>query len=369
MIIGSGEMAPRMARVQREVVQRLAAERRRPPRAAVIDTPYGFQANADDLSAGASAFFSRRLGLSVAVASFRRDGDVLEREQALARVREADFVFSGPGSPSYALRHWAGSEVPRLLRDKLTAGGAVAFASAAALTLGRFTLPVYEIYKAGEEPRWIAGLDVLSVLGIDAAVVPHWDNREGAGHDTRYCFVGERRMRVMEEQLPAETRILGVDEHTALVIDAGEGRARVDGRGGLTIRRAGRAVVHPAGTELPIDELRGPLVERPAEAPQPADRTSPSASAEGTGVLHALLANELPPAARGGIVELGERLQRAEQDRPTLVEPLVEALLEIRREARAGGDFARADAIRRRLVELGVRVTDAPDGSTAFELP
>jgi len=36
-------------------------------------------------------------------------------------------------------------------------------ASAAALTIGRVTIPVYEIYKAGEAPRWLPGLDLLQV--------------------------------------------------------------------------------------------------------------------------------------------------------------------------------------------------------------
>jgi heme A synthase len=45
-------------------------------------------------------------------------------------------VFAGPGSPTYALRQWAGTPVPDLLADKLRTGGAVTFSSAAALTLG-----------------------------------------------------------------------------------------------------------------------------------------------------------------------------------------------------------------------------------------
>ena len=39
--------------------------------------------------------------------------------------------------------------------------GALVFASAAALTLGRLTVPVYEIYKVGATPTWAEGLDLL----------------------------------------------------------------------------------------------------------------------------------------------------------------------------------------------------------------
>src|SRR5439155_538555 len=68
---------------------------------------------------------------------------------ALARLRAATYVFAGPGSPSYALSVWRDSPVPEALVTKLVEGGAVVFASAAALTLGAHSLPVYEIYKVG----------------------------------------------------------------------------------------------------------------------------------------------------------------------------------------------------------------------------
>ena len=200
VIIGSGEMAPQMRRVHRSVIDTLAAahDAPRPVRGTVVDTPYGFQENAAALSADALDFFSRRLGLDTTIAGMpRSDGDVLSREAAYARIREAEFVFSGPGSPTYALSHWSQSEIPTLFADKLVTGGALVVASAAALTLGRLTAPVYEIYKAGKDPHWLPGLDVLSAVGISAAVIPHWDNAEGAGHDTRYCFLGRRRLEML----------------------------------------------------------------------------------------------------------------------------------------------------------------------------
>jgi len=52
-------------------------------------------------------------------------------------------------------------------------------ASAAALTIGRFTLPVYEIYKVGQDIHWVDGLDILSQFGLHLVVVPHWNNAEG----------------------------------------------------------------------------------------------------------------------------------------------------------------------------------------------
>src|SRR2546430_10964210 len=62
----------------------------------------------------------------------------------------------------------------------------VVFASAAALTLGSHTVPVYEIYKAGVEPAWVPGLDLVRrATGLPAVLIPHYDNAEGGHHDTR----------------------------------------------------------------------------------------------------------------------------------------------------------------------------------------
>ena len=36
--------------------------------------------------------------------------------------------------------------------------------SAAAVTLGGFAVPVYEVYKVGADPEWVEGLDLLREL-------------------------------------------------------------------------------------------------------------------------------------------------------------------------------------------------------------
>ncbi len=122
--------------------------------------------------------------------------------------------------------------------------------------MGHWALPVYEVYKVGADPHWLDGLDLLGVLGLDVAVIPHYDNAEGGTHDTRFCYLGERRLAVLERALPPEAAVLGVDEHTALVFDLAEGRADVLGRGGATIRKAGRSTVVPSGSSLTLTDLR-----------------------------------------------------------------------------------------------------------------
>jgi len=341
-----------MARVHRALIKELGTDSIRAALpAAIIDTPYRFQENADALSDEQVDFFGRRLGLDVAVASVRRaDMEPVAREQAYATIRAARFVFSGPGSPSYAAAQWSATAIPTLVAEKLLEGGALVFASAAAATLGRLVVPVYEIYKGGADPYWLPGLDVLAAIGIAAAIVPHWDNNEGSGHDTRFCFLGARRLAALERDLPADVSILGLDEHTALKLDLNADVARVFGRGNVTLRRRGVETVFGSGSTLPIEELR----TAPPDATGGAEpkKTEDSAQAD--------LARE--------IVELRGATDALER-RSNLVDPLIEELLLMRSQARAMGVYDVADRIRDRLTSLGIEVTDGPDGSTGFRLP
>jgi hypothetical protein len=405
-IMGSGETTPTMAKVHRGVLDRLGE---RPVPAVILDTPYGFQENAEDITDRTVDYFRTTVGAPFSVASFlSADADSLTRETALVRIRDARLVFTGPGSPSYALRQWAGSEIPRLLADKLARGGAVTMASAAALTLGRYTIPVYEIYKVGEAPRWLEGLDLLTPLGLPVAVVPHYDNAEGGNHDTRFCYMGERRFAMLEAELPPDVFILGVDGHTALVLDLDAGSGSVVGLGTVTVRKDGRSHVFPAGSEISIAEIVAAAhggagaagsEGTPAEVPviTAADSSAPlrdevtrlegifSASLEecdAPAAVRAILALEetiqawshdtdqsdalatARSALRSAIVCLGELAVQGAADPADLLRPFVDALLAERLRSREARDWAAADAIRDRLLAAGVELHDTPDGTT-----
>ena len=102
------------------------------------------------------------------------------------------------------------------LKNHLINGNNSLFASAAASTLGEYTLPVYEIYKVGQDPYWEKGLNILDVYGLSCTVVPHFNNAEGGNHDTSFSYVGENRMKTLLDN--SYSNILGIDEHTALII-------------------------------------------------------------------------------------------------------------------------------------------------------
>jgi hypothetical protein len=259
-IMGSGETTPTMVKTHRQLFEQLGPP---PVPAVLLDTPYGFQTNAPDISAKSVAYFRDSVGRPVSVAPLSRTegADLVGLEAALAMVAQAGWVFAGPGSPTYALWQWRPTALPALLAEKLARGGCVVFASAAALTLGRWSVPVYEVYKVGADPVWEEGLDLLGRFGLSVAVIPHYDNAEGGTHDTRYCYLGETRLRALESQLPSEGWVLGVDEHTACIFDFAAGTASVSGLGTVTVRHAGSSVVVPSGKTVGVDELIG-MAER-----------------------------------------------------------------------------------------------------------
>ncbi len=250
--MGSGETSPTMVGVHKALLARLGPD----PVAVVLDTPYAFQENAGEVSAKARAYFARSVGLTIDVLS--TEGPAAggpggpaagpggpaaagksTADGGVAAMRSADWLFAGPGSPSYALSRWCPGPASGVLRERIGGGqGITLLASAAAATMGLKAVPVYEIYKAGAPPHWLDGLDLMGLLGLKVAVIPHFNNTEGGTHDTRYCYLGEKRLAVMERKLPADAAVLGVDEHTAAVIDLREQTMTVAGRGTVTVRLA-----------------------------------------------------------------------------------------------------------------------------------
>jgi hypothetical protein len=402
--MGSGETSPTMVSTHRMLVGKIP----KPVRAALLDTPYGFQENAPELATKAVEYFNTSINITLDVAGLTEmiDGDSLAMEKGLQLVADAQYVFAGPGSPSYALRQWSGTPLAGLLTKKLQSGGVVTFASAAALTLGRYTLPVYEIYKAGEQPRWLDGLDILSEVGIHAALIPHYNNAEGGHHDTRFCYMGERRLSMLEKELPSDVYVLGVDEHTGVVLDIDADTATVVGKGVVTVRVRGVSREFVSGTVIPLDQLRDPFsaVQHDAKpAPkvdaeptktevldnnlrQATDRLNADfgvAIAAGNADAAARAALELDDGiagwsvdtlqsddadyARGVLRSMITRLAGAAtgglRDPREVVGPFVDVLLDLRAQVRADKRFDLSDIIRDRLAAINVEVRDTPQGA------
>ena len=416
-VMGSGETAPTMVTTHRM----LASKLEKSARAVLLDTPYGFQENAPELATKAVDYFQTSINLELEVAGLTEiiGADSLAVERGLQKVADADYVFAGPGSPTYALRQWSGTPLAGLLNKKLRDGGIVTFASAAALTLGRFTLPVYEIYKVGEDPRWLDGLNILGNIGINVALIPHYNNAEGGHHDTRFCYMGERRLSMLERELPADVYVLGVDEHTGMVIDLDAETVTVVGKGVVTIRVRGESTQIASGETFSVDRLRDPASATTRDTRQSAtSQAKTSAKSVSTGaaavtgapaifdnnlreatdrlnqVFSAALANSNADGAARAALDLddaiagwsGDTLQSDATDHARAVlrsmitrlagaatgglrdprdvlGPFVQVLLDLRAQVRSDKRFDLSDIIRDRLAALNVEVRDTPEGA------
>lgn len=416
-IMGSGETSPTMVTIHKALAARLRPGHQT---GVLLDTPYAFQENAADISARSQAYFARSVGLEVGVVA-HADG---QAAADAAAIRDSDWVFAGPGSPSYALRQWRGTQVQKALRDRIAGGtGITIIASAAAAAMGFAAVPVYEIYKAGEDPYWLDGLDLLGVLGLKVALIPHYNNAEGGTHDTRFCYLGERRLARLERELPADSAVLGVDEHTALVIDLETGVVEVLGKGAVTVRKAGASTVLRPDSAFTLPGLRelvakGPGAGPPAAAPAPeAPRVDPGAQGQpttqdqpaapmtasglpeltrdaearfeagirdrsGQAMVAAILDLDTAIEAwasdtdendnedraravlRGLVVRLGKAAQDGLADPAGRLRPAVERFIRLRASLRKDGAYQAADEIRSALAVAGVELRDSPDGTT-----
>jgi peptidase E len=410
--MGSGETAPTMVTTHRRLTSLLPS----PVKAVVLDTPYGFQENAPELAAKAVEYFHTSINVDLAVAGLVRlhdthiAADPVAIERGLRALTDADYIFAGPGSPTYALRQWAGSSVARIMIEKLTNGGIVTFASAAALTLGKATVPVYEVYKVGQDVQALEGLNILASIGINAALIPHYDNTEGANHDTRFCYLGEARLQMFESLLDADTYVLGVDEHTGLIIDIDAQTATVVGNSNVTIRLRGESFVYPTGSVIPLSLLQSPSSllsgaqetlsgDSAATVPVVATTQTPQANSldsvlaesiqqfdqamEQRDALAAVrvvldleqamqdwsidtLQSDVLVRARGTlrsmISQLGDAAIGGVRDPREVVAPFVEAMLSVRATVRAEKRFDLSDIIRDVFASLNIEVRDTPTG-------
>ena len=379
VIMGSGENAPTMVKLHRTLMKELGDSTKY-----MIDTPYGFQVNADDLGAKYQQYFDESVGAKIELAQWRRkDASKVEHERTLSQLQQASWVLAGPGSPSYALNQWTDTAIPAAFADLVRRGGTLVTGSAAAATIGVHAIPVYEIYKVGEDPYWLAGLNLLGdLLGIRAAVVPHFDNREGGRHDTSCCYIGMHRLEILETQLHDGAGIIGVDEHTAVVIEVGTGAVSVHGAGGLTLRQSGKSVFIASADSTTVDAMREALHStNTVEIAATTDLIANSdllatfrealQSGDSSAALAAVLSTEDAVFAtdaaahrelRTMLVELADAAHSGLQDPRTLLSPLVDVALNVRKLARENKDYAMSDLVRDSLTAAGIEVRDTPEG-------
>jgi cyanophycinase-like exopeptidase len=229
---------------------------------AIVETPAGFQPNVDAVTSKIRTFFEHNLQNyrpDVAVVAARARGGPFDTDAPAiaAMLDDADLIFAGPGSPTYAARMLAGSRVLAALSERVHDGAALSLSSAAAIAFGRYVIPVYEIFKAGEDLDWRTGLDFFAPLGLNLTILPHWNNAEGGAElDTTHCFMGAERFELLRGLLPGPTILLAVDEHTACILDVDAGACEVRGAGQVYVLRPDGERAFGNGETFPSDVLR-----------------------------------------------------------------------------------------------------------------
>jgi hypothetical protein len=337
-LLGSGETAPAGG----VVYDTLARELPPPLKIALLETPAGFQPNSAQVAGKVADFLRTRLQNyrpQIATVPARRRGTPSSPDEPAISLPlcDAGMIFLGPGSPTYAVSQLRGSLAYQRLVARQRVGAAIVTASAATIALGAYALPVYEIYKVGADLHWQPGLDFFGAYGLTLVFVPHWNNAEGGAElDTSRCFMGQERFEQLVALLPPKAVVVGIDEHSALLIDLASARCSVMGRGGVTVLRGSTEQTFPRGAQFALDAFGAVRQIDPASG------------------VPAAVWREVQPADAGTTPE----------EAPEAVMALVAA----RQEARAQRDWGGADAIRAQLAALGWEVRDTPGGAVVQPL-
>jgi peptidase E len=398
VLMGSGELTSTMVEVHKQMLERQGST----PKSVFLDTPAGFQLNVDEISRNAEQYFRRHVQHPLSIVSFKsaETASGFEIETTYRQLRNADYFLIGPGSPSYTVSQLQQTNIPDIIIKRIESGACLTAASAAALTVGRYTLPVYEIYKVGQNLHWLDGLDILSHFGLNLVVIPHWNNAEGGTHDTRFCYMGRPRFEKLEALLPEDTLFVGLDEHTACIMDLGTQTAEIRGLGKIIIRQARRELSFGKGESFSLQLFKEGLTEatRVTDTPNNPDNENNEnyfwkkihqiesdfqgglAARDAKKMIGALLDLDSTLWKARSSLESEDNITQAREvlrelivlsgvemaDRPDnskfVIEPLVSRLLELRADYRKEKKWSDADRIRDILYQSNIIVEDTKNG-------
>ncbi|MFZ5857762.1 MAG: CysS/YqeB C-terminal domain-containing protein [Chloroflexota bacterium] len=329
--LGSGETSLAGGRIF-ETLARLHPD---PPRVAVLETPAGFELNSASVAGRVADFLRTRLQnysprVDVVPARKRNSPFSPDDPEILKPLLDANLIFMGPGSPTYVVRQLKDTLAWDIIRARHRMGATLVFASAATISVGAWVLPVYEIYKVGQDVHTLPGLNFFADFGVPLSFIPHWNNAEGgADLDTSRCFIGMDRFAQWCDLLPSDHAIVGLDEHTGLILDFEKNECTISGVSSVSLVRECDPEIYAAGKTFPLTELGNfkiPVLE---------DGISSTA------------------------LDLMQKAVRVEEETPD-AETL--SLLDARQKARALKDWAASDRLRDEIASRGWSVTDSAQG-------
>ncbi len=332
--LGSGETSLAGGRIFESLARLLPS----PLRIAILETPAGFELNASLVAGRVAEFLQTRLQNykpTVDLIPARKQGTEFspDNPEIIKPLLLANMIFMGPGSPSYVARQLRGTLAWNVIRARHRLGATLAFASAAAISVGEWVLPVYEIYKVGEDVHVKDGLRLFSDFGMHVSFIPHWNNAEGGlDLDTSRCFMGMERFEQWRKLTPAQNIIVGLDEHSGIIMDCEKGSCDVHGLGSVSVLKSDSLEIYPTGASFSFNELGNYIPPEPIE-------------------------KGIDPKAWD--MALNSINSEPEAETPS---DEVLSLLEQRRQARVNKNFAESDRLRDMITALGWTVKDTKEG-------
>jgi cyanophycinase len=234
VLAGSGEFTPAMNEIDAQLLGTLGPR----PRVAIVPTAAGLEVTPPKWAHMGSEHFSALGAEPVPVM-------VLNKKDAhdpkwLRAIDGADWIYFSGGSPSHAVETLAGSPFWGGVLARLEAGAILAGSSAGAMMLGQTTF----VPLARGPDGLPTEMETRAATGVlpQIIVVPHFD------------IIPLEMLRRWSVLLPADHRLLGIDEDTAIVQDDGGWIVRGKGRA-IVFRTLDDADTYTAGARLDLRAL------------------------------------------------------------------------------------------------------------------
>jgi cyanophycinase-like exopeptidase len=228
-LLGSGEFEPWARAVDRWLLERATGDGR------VLILPTASAAEGDTTFGRWAAMGLKHyasLGVTAEVVPLKTREDAA-REDLMAKLDGASVAFFSGGNPASLAGVLHGTPFLSALLTEMGRGMAYAGCSAGVACLGEVA-PDSAARSTGARV-WQPGLRLFPKVYFG----PHWDALDR--------FVPGLR-RFIEESVPADSRLLAIDEHTAVV---GDGSSwSVTGRGGAHLMEGGAWTTFPAGASF-----------------------------------------------------------------------------------------------------------------------
>ncbi len=332
-LFGSGETAPSGQKIF-DFLFKLMPDA---PRVSIVETPAGFEPNSEQVARNVSEFIQDHLQNykpKIQLIPARKKGTDFspDNPEIALPILESDMIFMGPGSPTYAVRQLERSLTWEYMQARHRLGAGLALSSATTVAISAAALPVYEIYKVGEDLHWNNGLDFFLPYQLPLVFIPHWNNQDGGVElDTSRCYMGKSRFDKLMKMLPEDQIVIGIDEHTGLIIDFKTECLHVIGLGTVTILIGDSEREICTGCSIELSELGD------FDLCDPLDGISEQSWQKA--------------------LDIQQQIQN-----PVIPSPDIVQLAEKRENARALKDWDLADQIRIQIDNLGWIIQDNPDG-------